>query len=91
MKPDTLKDELSEEVALKLAIGYRKLIKISSSDDTEELTALLQSFEARLVAGPSFVVAKFTIPNVLDSIMCGNKGCVGVSESTCVRRNTSII
>ena len=47
MKPG--EEDLSEDVAIKLALGYRKLIKISKDGEQDELIALLESFENKLV------------------------------------------
>ena len=53
MKPvSSLEEKLSEETASKLAIGYRKLIKISSDSDKEELTAMVNIFETRYSKTP---------------------------------------
>ena len=47
MKPGSSDEDLSEETASKLAIGYRKLIKISSDGDKEELKSMVENFEIR--------------------------------------------
>ena len=48
VKPgSTSEDELSEETASKLAIGYRKLIKISSDSDRDDLVSMVENFESR--------------------------------------------
>ncbi|KAL5254909.1 hypothetical protein ACHWQZ_G014377 [Mnemiopsis leidyi] len=48
VKPgSTSEDDLSEETAIKLAIGYRKLIKISSESDKDDLISMVENFENR--------------------------------------------
>ena len=48
VKPgSTSEDDLSEETASKLAIGYRKLIKISSESDRNDLVSMVENFESR--------------------------------------------
>jgi hypothetical protein len=48
VKPESsTEDNLSEETAGKLAIGYRKLIKISTESDKKELQTMVENFELR--------------------------------------------
>ena len=54
MKPgSTSEDDLSEETASKLAIGYRKLIKISSESDRNDLVSMVENFESRYLKSES--------------------------------------